>query len=165
MVTWVFRVTMDYVCRKLEQADEKNESVETIRNCCKCYLDCFHRFFKYLNENAYIQLALTCDGFCNSGLNAYTLALKNSSTFFITDGIGGMLRLLGRIAICVTNTLLGYLLITYETNLNQNIDNPIVILCIIFLISWGLSSIFMECYSIVSLTILQCMYTDVEICK
>jgi len=128
-------------------------------------MDCFRRFIMYLNENAYIQIALTSNSFCDAGMNAYTLALKNSSTFFITDGIGGMIRFLGKLTICITNTLLGYLLITYETNLNKNIDNPIWILGIIFLISWGLSGIFMECYSIVSLTILQCLYADVDICK
>jgi len=72
----------------------------------------------------------------------------------MTDGIGGMLRFLGRITICISNTLIGYVIITYEANLNKNIDNPVVVLVIIFLISWGLSTIFMDCYSIVSLCIL-----------
>jgi len=97
-------------------------------------------------------------------MNAFILALKNAGTFFITNGIGGMIRFLGRFTICIANTCLGYLLITYEASLKEDIDNPIVILAVVFLISWALATIFMEVYSVVSLTVLQCMYADFDIC-
>lgn len=128
-------------------------------------MDCFHRFVKFINENAYIQVALTSENFCSAALNAFTLALKNAATFIITNGIGGLIRFLGRITICICNTFLGYLLINYEENLKEDIDNPIVILALIFVISWALATIFMEVYATVSLTILQCLYTDVDLCK
>lgn len=83
----------------------------------------------------------------------------------IVDGIGALLRFRGRMTICISNTFFGYLLITYESTLKEDIDNPIVILCVIFVLSWALASIFMEVYSVVSLAILQCLYTDVDICN
>jgi len=127
-------------------------------------MDCFHRFIKFLNDNAYIQVCLTNENFCTSAIAAFTLALKNAGTFFITNGVGGMIRCLGRFTICIANTFLGYILINYEANLKEDIDNPIVILAVIFLISWALATVFMEVYSIVSLTVLQCMYADFDIC-
>ena len=126
-------------------------------------MDCFHRFIKFLNENAYIQVCLTSENFCTSALAAFTLALKNAGTFFITNGVGGMIRILGRFAICIANTFLGYILISYQADLKEDIDNPIVILAIIFLISWAMATVFMEVYSSVSLTVLQCMYADFDI--
>jgi len=118
-----------------------------------------------LNENAYIQVALTSENFCPSALAAFTLGLKNAGTFFITTGIGGMIRFLGRITICIANTFLGYLIISFEADLKEDIDNPIVILSVIFLMSWAMATIFMEVYSTISLTVLQCMYADFDICN
>lgn len=157
---------MEYVADKLEKSGAtQNGLVKCAVWCCRCYLDCFHRFVKYLNENAYIQIALTNDSFCTAAYNGFVLALKNSGTFMIVGGIGGLIRFLGRMTICIANTFIGYLIITYEENLAEDIDNPIVILCVIFVLSWAMASIFMEVYSIVSLSILQCLYADVDICN
>lgn len=165
-VIWIFRVIMEYVADKLDKSGaSENGLVKALVCVCRCYLDCFHRFVKYLNENAYIQIALTNESFCTSAISGFTLALKNAGTFMIVDGIGTLIRFLGRMTICITNTTFGYLLITYESTLKEDIDNPIVILCLIFLLSWALASVFMEVYSIVSLAILQCLYADVDICN
>lgn len=151
---------------KLEKSGaSENSLVKCAIWCCRCYMDCFHRFVKYLNENAYIQIALSSENFCPAALSAFTLALKNAGTFLIVDGIGTLIRFLGKMTICISNTYLGYLLITYESTLKEDIDNPIVILCVIFILSWALASIFMEVYSTVSLAILQCLYADVDICN
>ena len=151
---------------KLEKSGaSENSLVKCAIWCCRCYMDCFHRFVKYLNENAYIQIALSSENFCPAALSAFTLALKNAGTFLIVDGIGTLIRFLGKMTICISNTYLGYLIITYESTLKEDIDNPIVILCVIFILSWALASIFMEVYSTVSLAILQCLYADVDICN
>lgn len=138
--------------------------VKCITTCCRCYLDCFHRFVKFLNDNAYCQVALSSENFCTSAIAAFTLALKNAGTFIITNGIGGMIRLLGKFTICVANTFVAYIMVTQIDQLEEDIDNPIVILGVIFIISYALSAVFMEVYSIISLTILQCLYADVDIC-
>ena len=127
-------------------------------------MECFHRFVKFLNDNAYCQVALTNENFCMAALNAFRLALKNSATFLITNGIGGFIRMIGRVAICLANTFFGYFLISAFPPWNEEIDNPIIILSIIMLISWALASVFMEVYSVLSLTVLQCLYADVDIC-
>jgi len=98
-------------------------------------------------------------------MSAFTLALKNSGTFLIVNGIGALIRFLGKMTICISNTYLGYLLINYESTLKEDIDNPIIILCVVFLLSWAMASIFMEVYSTISLSILQCLYADVDICN
>ena len=47
-------------------------------NMIRCCLACCHRFIKFMNKNAYIQVALTGKNFCDSGMNAMALALKHS---------------------------------------------------------------------------------------
>jgi len=75
------------------------------------------------------------------------------------------MRFLGRVSICVVNTFIAYKLIDNVSDIGEDIDNPIVMLGIIFLISFAMSSVFMDTFAVISLTILQCLYTDVDICK
>ena len=90
-VIWVIRIVFEYVQEKLEKSSGNSQAVKFIGVCVSCCLDCFHRFIKFLNENAYIQMALTGDSFCTSAVNAFVLAIKNSGTFFITNGAGALL--------------------------------------------------------------------------
>lgn len=133
--------------------------------CCSCCLDCFHRFIKFLNENAYVQVALTGENFCNSGMTAFVLALKNSTTFFITNGIGTLIFFLGKMTISIFNTLIGYFIITNVPEFREEIENPVTVLAVVFLMSLVVANVFMEVLSSASLTILQCFYTDVDICE
>lgn len=162
-VAWYPQVLFGYIANRLE-GPGRNRVSRVIVSCCSCCLDCFHGFIKFIDENAYIQIALTADSFCTSAYSAYSLALKNSATFTITNGIGGVMRLLGRFSICITNTFIGYIIISNVEDLRQTIDNPVVILAAIGLISFLMSSVFMDVYALVSLTILQCLYVDVDIC-
>ena len=96
----------------------------------RCCLDCFHRFVKFINENAYIQVALTGESFCTSAMAAFVLALKNAATFFITNGIGSLIFFLGKMTISIINTAIGYLLITHVESFKEEIDNPVPVLAI-----------------------------------
>mmetsp|Transcript_5755 Transcript_5755/g.9854 ORF Transcript_5755/g.9854 Transcript_5755/m.9854 type:complete len:137 (-) Transcript_5755:41-451(-) len=110
-------------------------------------------------------MALTGDNFCASAMGAFVLALKNSATFFITNGIGTLIFFLGKMSICIANTFIGYLIITKVPQFVEDIDNPVPVLAIIFLISLMMANVFMEIYSSVSLSMLQCFYADVDICN
>lgn len=87
------------------------------------------------------------------------------ATFAITNGVGALIRFLGRITICICNTFIGYVIISYHEDLKEDIDNPIVILAVIFLISWALATVYMEVYSVTSLALLQCLFADVDLCN
>jgi hypothetical protein len=164
-IVWILRITLEFVDNTLKKQNQDNDVVKVVMNCLRCCLDCFHRFIKFLNENAYIQVALQGDSFCSSAQMAFVLALKNSAQFFITNGVGSLIYLLGKLTISITNTLIGYLLITHVPYLKEVIDDPIPILLIIFLQSLMMATIFMNVYDSVSLTILQCLWADVDICN
>jgi choline transporter-like protein 2/4/5 len=170
-VVWIIRIVFEYIDSQLEGAKKENKVVQIISNVLRCYLDCFHRFIKFLNQNAYIQIALTGDNFCSSAMSAFVLALKNAATFFITNGIGSLIQFLGKITISLLNVFLCYLIIMYSPEFEDDdgegsiIDNPIPVLGVMFVISFTLATIFMEVYSCTSLAILQCLYADVDICN
>lgn len=131
-VVWILRITLEFVDQSLKNQTGDNAAIKMVVNCTRCCLDCFHRFVKFLNENAYIQIALTGENFCSSAQMAFVLALKNAAQFMITNGVGSLIYLLGKFSIAIGNTLIGYLLITHVPQLKEVIDDPIPILAIIF---------------------------------
>jgi len=108
---------------------------------------------KYLDDTAYVQVALSSDSFCTAAQTSFCLQLKSSNYFLVTPGIGIFLRFLIRVSICISNTLVGYLIIGKFEDLEAKIDNPMAILGIIFVISYILSAVFMDIYATIGLTI------------
>ena len=164
-IIWTIRIVFEYVNKKIKDLNGDNAAVKCISNAIRCCLDCCHRFVKFLNENAYIQVALTGENFCQSAMAGFVLALKHSSSFLITNGIGSMIGFIGKVTIATGNTFIGYLLITKTKLIADEIDSPIAPLLVVFIMSYLVATVFMSVYSIISLTILQCLYADVDICS
>lgn len=162
-IIWMIRVIFEYVDNSLKKAD--NEAAKFITNCIRYCLDCFHRFIKFLNANAYIQIALTGDNFCTSAMSAFIIALKHAGSFVITNGIGSLIHLLGKAAIITGNVFLTFFLMRVIPAWKAKFDNPIAPLAVVGLETFLLANVFMGVFSITSLTVLQCLYTDVDICN
>lgn len=47
----------------------------------------------------------------------------------------------------------------------DGIQSPLGPLVVVFLLSYLMAAIFMSVYAITSLTLLQCLYADVDLCK
>lgn len=161
-VVWIIRIIFEYIQNQLEKSSGKSKTVKLVGDCLRCCLDCFHRFIKFINENAYIQMALTGESFCSSAVNAFVLAIKNSGTFFITNGAGMLLQILGKMCITVANTGICWAILTYNPEFEE-LDSPHAPLAVCFFFSFMMASVFMDVYNTTSLAILQCLYTDVDI--
>ena len=164
-IIWMIRVLFEYFEKKLKSLmGGDNRAARVVVNCIRCCLDCCHRFVKFLNKNAYIQVALTGESFCSSALAAFVLALKHSGSFLITNGVGSLITFLGKMTISVGNCLIAYLMLTKAESISSLIGNPFPPLIVVFALSYVMGSVFMSVYSISSLTLLQCLYADVDIC-
>ena len=51
-LVWILRVMFEWIASKVDEPG--NALTRCISTCCRCCLDCFHRFIKFLDENAYI---------------------------------------------------------------------------------------------------------------
>ena len=109
-VVWTVRVLFEYIEKQTKGMGEGN-AVGCIKGCIRCLLDCLHRFIKFLNENAYIQIALTGNNFCTSAMEALALTIKHAGSFLVTNGIGSLLAMLGKLTISIVNCLIAYMLI------------------------------------------------------
>jgi hypothetical protein len=98
-------------------------------------------------------------------MNAFLLVLKNSGTFFVSEGIGTVFIFIGKIFIAVANTAGCYLILINWAELNDKINSPIGPMISVFVISYIIASIFMSLFSIAQNSLIQCFLTDVEISR
>ena len=160
-IVWIIRMIFEYVGEKMHEAIGENGCTKCVFSCVRCCLDCFDRFVRYINRNAYIYMALSGEGFCSSALNSFILILKNHAKFAFVDGIADMFMFLAKFFISSVTTALSWLLLGAMTEVNS----PFFPLFMIFLLSYMIASIFIAIFDISANTILQCYLMDKEVQK
>lgn len=95
----------------------------TIR-CIQCCLACVECIVKFINTQAYIQIALRGRNFCYAAKDGFELVWSNPLRYSIVGGIGNIIMLLGKVAIASLTAFLFYLFITYIESVRQNYTEP-----------------------------------------
>lgn len=120
--------------------------------CIRCCLDCFDRFLRFINMNAYIYCAIAGTPFCESACHAFLLMLKNTSKFGFVKSIGGMFMFLAKLCVAIISTLLGYLLL--NVMVPDSLNHLYLMLTFILICTYFTASAFMSVFDAASNTIL-----------
>ncbi|CAE7030124.1 slc44a4 [Symbiodinium natans] len=92
-----------------EQAKSRKNRVLRVVFCILgCCIWCFEKLIKFLNKNAYIQIALKGTNFCTSAWRAFELLLRNIIRFGALSLLGSLVRGLGTTFICSATAICGY---------------------------------------------------------
>ncbi|CAG0888054.1 unnamed protein product [Darwinula stevensoni] len=75
--------------------------------CCSCVAACFHRFLKFLNRNAYIEIAIYGESFCNAARDAFRTLASNALRLAAVTFIGDFLLFLIKVAIVTCTVFSG----------------------------------------------------------
>ena len=160
-IVWVIKTVFEYVGNKVQAAAPDNCALKLLLGCVRCCLDCFDRFMRFINQNAYIYCALSNESFCSSALNAFILILKNAAKFSFVNAIGGTFMYIAKFVIAVLTTVACYFWIDSMDTV-KSIYLPLL-LC--FVIAYVLGSIFISVFDAASNTILQCYLVDLDISR
>ena len=133
--------------------------------CCRCCLDCCHRFIKYVNMHAYCQVALTGENFCEAALSGFSVILKHSGVFAFSLGLGTIFNVLGKLTVSVLNVTIAYCMLKFLPNLYDEINSPIGPLVVVFAFTFLIATLFMGMYTTTATALLHCLFADVDICK
>jgi hypothetical protein len=98
----VFRVAR-LICWAIEKQaqHEGNVVLKILARVIGCCLDCFRKFFEFMNKNAYIDIAITSNNFCGAGRDVMGFLATQGATIAILNGactifsIGGMMLISG----------------------------------------------------------------------
>lgn len=119
-------------------------------------LDCC---IKFINKNAYIQIALHNSTFCTGAKEAFYLNIRNGGRFGAVALTGGILTVLGKGSIVALCTFLTIALIDAEF---PQISQPYLPAFIIAFFAYLVSSMFLSIFRDSGLTILHCFCLDEE---
>ena len=166
-IVWMIRTVFEYINKKIMAANSGQpmpRALVALTNCIRCCLACCHRFIKYVNLNAYCQIALTGESFCMAAINGFCLILKNSAAFIFTGGIGALFNFLGKITVTIANCFVAFLIIDTWSELKE-INSPLGPIAVVFIISFCMSSLFLGMYTTCATCLLHCLFADIDICN
>lgn len=144
------RAVIKYYEKQAQAA--KNRVLVILLKICQCCLWCFEKCLKFLNKNAYIQIALMGTPFCTSAKNAFWLILRNAARFGVVAVLGSMINAIGFLFIVTSSVGLGYLIIS---GLHPYMS-PAINLAIYGFVSYLVASLFMSVFGMAVDTTLQC---------
>jgi len=135
------------------QAKAKNKVMATILKCLAYLVWCFEKAVKFLNKNAYIQIAIMGTDFCKSAKNAFFAVLRNAARFAVISVLGAGIHVLGKAFIVVTTLVLGFACLE---SLHPETE-PFLLVCMYGIIGYFVGSLFMNVYAMAVDTCLQCL--------
>jgi len=155
IVVWL-KYFMTWLAQQAKQT--KNKVMELVCKILAYVLYCFEKCVKFLNKNAYIQIALMGTNFCKSAKNAFFLILRNFARFGIIAMLAHIVHFIGMVLITAATAVLGYLILgaMYPD------VNPIVpTICYTF-IGWMTAKLFIGTFGLAVDATLQCFIAAEE---
>lgn len=164
-VVTMLRLMFEYFIYQFEKANPANKEnalYKAAKCCIRCYLKCLDSCVKYINKNAYIQVALHNSNFCTGAKESFFLNLRNGGRFSAVAMIGTILSVIGRGVIVATNT---FLTIVITDAMVPDVKQPYLAAAIIAFFSYMIAGVFLSLFKDSALTILHCFCLDEELKK
>jgi len=147
--------------KKMQGKDSK--LIKFVLGCLQCYLTCFEKCIKFLNKNAYIQIALSGKSFCGAAKDAFSLIMRNPLRMGVVTSLGGIFVLFGKIFIASLTALAGFFTITKWSKFSDELYSPFIPTLFMFVFAYVVGACFMTVYGLAADTILACFILDEEI--
>lgn len=163
-IIWVIRRVFEYIGKKMEAASGGNPFTKCLVGCCNCCLACFQKFVQYLNQQAYVYMAISGESYCSSALNAFLLMTKYAVTFGMVNTLADVFVFICKWAIAIGTSAIAFPMM--KTDLvpkGSSIQNEYCPAGFILLFSYIIASIFIGMMDAGASTILQCYLLDKNI--
>lgn len=95
-VVTMIRVIFEYCVYQYEKANGDSIIFKIVTCCIRCYLKCLDCCVKFMNKNAYIQIALHNSSFCLAARESFWIMAGNARRFTAVGITGSILAFLGK---------------------------------------------------------------------
>ncbi|RZC39006.1 choline transporter-like protein 1, partial [Asbolus verrucosus] len=136
----------------------RGKCVDCTLKCCHCCLYCFEKILKYMNRNAYIEIAMYGYSFCHAGRQAFKLLVTNVLRVTAINSVGDFVLFLGKVLVVIATVLIGVKMLQHKEGL-QHIWVP---LTLAGLFAYFVAHCFMTVYEMAIDTIFLCFCEDCE---
>lgn len=161
---WALQIAMLILESQMKKGAAKNKIVEYIFKCIHCCLACFERLIKFLNKQAYIQIAITGKSFCPSAWKGFMCVMNHVMDFGLLAIIGNGFMYIAIVLIAMGSAALAWLFLN-NTSTYENISSKWMPVGVVFIIGWVVGKLFANVYMVACYAILQSFYHDVELSK
>ncbi|XP_070562725.1 choline transporter-like protein 1 isoform X3 [Ptychodera flava] len=151
------RAILAYIQAKLK--DSTSKVAQWILTCLSCCLWCFEKCMKYLNENAYITIAIEGSNFCTSAQKAFLTLVSNALRVAAINCVGDFVLFLAKLAVVSLTAFAGLAIFGSYGELNYYAV-PILLVCIF---AYVLSHGFFSTYEMTIDTLLLCFCEDARV--
>lgn len=111
----LIRIIMQYVERKLsKKGGSFGKMLAPILKCCQCCLWCFEKCLKFLNRNAYIEVAIYGYNFCKAAQKAFSLLTSNILRVAAINSVGTFVLFLGKVSVVVSTVFIGIQIMQFQ---------------------------------------------------
>ena len=156
------RAVIAYIQKKAKKSH--NKVLEYIMCILQCVMWCLEKIMKFINKHAYIITAIYGNSFCSATRKAFFLLLRNILRVAAVNMVSSFILFLGKLFVPVGTTFLCYLAIAYGSD-NSEISGIVAPLVFCFLLSYFVTSMFIEIFGMGIETILFCFIADEEMFK
>ncbi|XP_071117793.1 choline transporter-like protein 1 [Haliotis cracherodii] len=150
------RLGLSFIEGRLKGAE--NFVAKFFLKCLGCCLWCFEKFLKFLNDNAYIQIAINGYGFCKAAKQAFLLIVNNALRVAAINCVGDFLLFLGKVGTVAVVAVVGIELFRDRTDVHYTWV-PITVACIF---AYFISSCFLAVYEMTIDAIFVCFVEDCD---
>jgi len=136
-----------------------------IAKCCVCFISCFKNFIEFLNKNAYMDVAITSEGFCASAVRAMEIIGSEVPAVALLNGAQVIFQIAGMGIITSVPTILVYIackrMPTFsDPQSSLYVEEPKWVAVAAAIVSGVIAASFMVVFDTVGDTILYCFATD-----
>merc|ERR1711998_336548 len=150
---------LEYLAEQQKKA--KNKLIELVFRCLAYVIYCVEKCVKFLNKNAYIQIAILGKKFCLAAKDAFWLIFRNAGRIAVCTMIAPFVRKFGVLFIMVFTTYTGYQLVT--TVFKDELSTPYGACFIYLIIGNVVGRLVMNVFGMAVDTSLQCFIADEEL--
>lgn len=160
-VVWAIRLIMAYIYAKLKETGAtKNQLVKYVMYVIQCFLQCFERFIRFVNKQAFIYIGLTGKNFCESMLNAFQVVIRHPIEFALLAGLGHFFMYVGMASIILGSMGVGYAMMVFIPTIADQITSPFAPLVIIGVLTYPVADLCLDVYMVACYAVLHCYYVD-----
>lgn len=160
----MIRVVLEYFDHKLKGSE--NPVAKFFIKCLKCCFWCLEKFMKFLNKNAYIQIAAHGKNFCTSAKNAFMLILRNIVRVVVIDKVTDFLLFIGILVVVAASGALAFFFfdgrITFLNAYTPTLNFYVVPIVLIIIGAYIIASCFFSVYGMAVDTLFLCFLEDLE---
>lgn len=156
----IFKWFLAIMTKLYQDTQGSNAIVVCICKCVLCCVQCFERFIKFLDHQAYIRIAMTGENFCSAAQNAFEMIWENAGRFTALGGVGTVFNFLGKVAITCVSAYAGFFYITHDEKFMGEINSPAGPTLVFLVVSYLVGSLFMGVYEISADTVIQAFILD-----